>query len=480
MSTGDKALQAAVAVTRFGLGARPGELAAIGGDARGWLKAQIRDAGADLPQGLDRRLPTLTENSQAFALYTAAAGEARRDRLAAVAAAGGQMAPAPTAPKGPDAVEAAKRDARRPLQEALQQDMLGRVHLGAMTEAGFRERWALFWANYFTVATKGFRSSVVVGPFEREAIRPKVFARFEDLLMSAVTHPGMLTYLNQTGSVGPGSPAGLRRNKGLNENLAREVLELHTIGADAGYSQADVTEFTRALTGWSQGGLNSPQGVGFVFRAAAHEPGERTVLGRRYPEGGQEQARQVLADLCRHPATARRVAHRLAQHFVADDPNPALVARLERAWRDSEGDLAEVAQALVEAPEAWTLELAKLKTPYEFVVSAYRAAGAAPRNAQQDVVRPLNSLGQRPFGARQPNGWSDLGADWAAGDALIKRLTWARSFAAATAPQGSPVELADDVLGGRLSQPVRMAVARAPSRNEAFTLLLMSPEFQRR
>jgi uncharacterized protein (DUF1800 family) len=187
-----------------------------------------------------------------------------------------------------------------------------------------------------------------------------------------------------------------------------------------------------------------------------------------------------MVDLANNPATARHIARKLAVHFVADDPPPALVGRLEKAFGRSGGDLAAVAEALIEAPEAWTPEAAKLKTPYEFLVSAYRAADASPAIGPKEVAQPLTLLGQRPWGAPQPNGWSDMAADWAAPDALVKRLAWARAFATRYAPTGDPAEVADQALGARLTPAARTAISRAESRSEAFALLLMSPEFQRR
>jgi uncharacterized protein (DUF1800 family) len=308
-----------------------------------------------------------------------------------------------------------------------------------------------------------------------------VFGRFEDLLVASSTHPGMLIYLDQARSAGPNSLAGQRRQMGLNENLAREILELHTVGADAGYSQADVTEFARALTGYSIGSereLVEQQGR-FLFRPQLHEPDARTVMGRTYAAGEADQARRILADLAAHPATADHVARKLAVHFVADDPPPALVARLRQAFLDSHGDLAEVATSLVTAPEAWDPAACKFKTPNEFLVSSYRAVDAAPTLAPREVVQPLTALGQRPFSAPQPNGWSEQASDWAAPDAVVKRLTWAAAFADAHAP-AEPMALAQASLGARLSPAVATAVSRAESRSEALTLLLMSPEFQRR
>jgi uncharacterized protein (DUF1800 family) len=459
---------AAIAVTRFGLGARPGEIAAAANDPKGWLKAQIRTEGAE-------RFETSGETS---AMRMAEYREFLRERATA---------------DSKDPEMARRLAAQSPIRENAGGDALARVRLGVQTPAGFRERWALFWANHFTVSATKAQVAGLVGPFETEAIRPHVFGRFADLLVAAETHPAMLLYLDQTQSVGPNSraamqprrregalPGGPRRPTGLNENLAREILELHTLGVDGGYTQADVTEFARALTGLSLSGPRDPVADQVVFRELAHEPGARRVLGRAYPSGGKMQGGAILGDLARHPSTARFVCTKIARHFTADTPPPALVSRLEAVWRATDGDLSRVAHALIEAPESWTPALAKLKTPMEFVISSWRALDVAPRGPGQ-FNQTLNGLGQRPFGAPSPEGWPDEAEPWAAADAMVKRLRFAENLAAQSAPRHSdPTALARSALGARLSPPTATAVARAESRPEAIALLLMSPEFQRR
>jgi uncharacterized protein (DUF1800 family) len=504
MTIDTRNLNAAIAVTRFGLGARPGEIDQAANDPLGWLKSQIRREGADQPLPSAYPLPVRPFVRAQFIAGAKPTGQGMMD-----------MTLAPPAPPSPtDLVyqpsdrlptmqaafrtfgdyqqqqKAAKddpmlrRQAVAPLLELAGEEILARTRLAATTPAGFRERWTLFWSNHFTMAAKGLPETVAVGPFEREAIRPHVFGRFQDLLIASSSHPGMLLYLDQAQSIGPNSQAGLRRGgkAGLNENLGREIMELHTVGADAGYTQADVTEFARALTGWSMGGANGPpeQEGAFVYRANFHEPGARTIMGKTYPDLGQDQALVVLKDLAANPHTADHLARKIAIHFVADDPPPALVARLRSAYLESRGDLAVVAAALISAPESWEPAPRKFKTPYEYLVSAYRAADAAPRDPAKEINQPLAALGQRPFTAPQPNGWSETAADWAAPDAVVKRLTWAQGFANAYAPQTPPPDEAKAVLGARLGDKTLTAVTRAESRPEAFAILLMSPEFQRR
>jgi uncharacterized protein (DUF1800 family) len=320
-----------------------------------------------------------------------------------------------------------------------------------------------------------------------------VLGRFEDMLTASSRHPAMLLYLDQATSIGPDSQAGRRRKAGLNENLAREIMELHTVGVGGGYSQADVTEFARALTGWSvgrgreaaaagQAGASDPGEAGaFMFRPFTHEPGARTVLGRTYANDGEGQGLAILHDLAVHPATARHIARKLAIHFVSDDPPAALVGRLEASFRSSGGRLDRVAETLVDSPEAWRPEAAKLKSPYEFIVSTWRAAGVAPDLDQpQRFAGSMTALDQRPFSPPSPKGWPDSSAEWAAPDQIVKRMAWAEQAAGAMAPAMDPGEVARQALGARLGPDAATAIARAETRREAFAVLLMSPEFQRR
>ncbi len=466
LSLPSKDLMAAIAATRFGLGARPGEIDAAKADPQGFLIAQIRREGADIP---------------------ANDGETSAERLTLLRDAQIKLRAARKA-QGSDSFALAEqsREVRQRTRQRFNADFLARVQLAARTPDAFRERWALFWANHFTVSATKQTTTAVVGPFEREAIRPYVFSSFENLLVASSTHPAMLTYLDQAQSIGPQSRAAQfaarRRNKadaGLNENLAREILELHTVGIDAGYTQGDVTEFARALTGFSIGREEDGRAGQFVFREQAHEPGARTILGRRYAEAGVGQGLAVLRDLAADPRTARHVCGKIARHFVADVPPPSLVQRLEQRWMATGGDLAAVAKILVESPEAWDPTPAKIKTPYEYALSTWRLIGAEP-SAFERIAPILTSLGQKPFAPPSPKGWPEDAQTWAAPDALIKRMQWAQGFAAAVADQTDPNALAASALGARLTPLAAKAVARAETRREAFALLIMSPEFQRR
>ncbi len=485
----DAQTRAAIALTRFGLGARPGDIESVAGDPQGWLIAQIRPIGAPMPAD---GLPTTRNRLSAWQTFQTSQRERRRDRADAAETTGApdQMASASTtaADRPPASADAganaearfdATMTARRELRQQSDQEFLMRTRHGSTTSAGFAERWALFWANTLSVSATKFPSAVFMGPYEREAIRPNVFGPFEDLLVAAETHPAMLVYLDQAQSVGPNSRNGQQTGAGLNENLAREIMELHTLGADAGFTQSDVTELARALTGWAMPRAREGETEKvFNFYPRLHEPGPRTILGKTYAEGGLDQGQAILRDLANHPATARRAAKRIASHFVSDTPSPALVDALERAWIDSGGDLAVVARVLVQTPESWAAEPAKFKTPYEFVVSTHRALGTSPQ-AVQGLQIPLVEMGQPAFSAPSPEGWPDTAADWAGPDAIVKRFEWAKVVGTRSA-QKDPVATAEAALGARMGERTRQTVARAESRAEGLTLFLMSPEFQRR
>ena len=453
-----------VALHRFGLGASPGDRARVGADARGFVIAQLNGPvptiGAQLP----------------------ASDEATRRRHAAEATrkeASQRPAPSTMAEAG------AVKDEEPHIEMTLfRAEAAARFQQLASAERGLIERLVLFWSNHFTVsAAKGAAVRALVGAFEREAIRPHVLGRFQDMLMAVEQHPAMLIYLDNTQSFGPNSRAGLNRERGLNENLARETLELHTLGVDGGYGQADVGALARIYTGWGITGPQQgpPDGGRFNFAPPRHEPGPQTLLGRTYPErqgkAGLEQGGAALADLARHPSTARFIARKLARHFVADEPPTTLVAKLEAAFTASDGDLSTVTRALLEAPEAWSAPLAKLRTPMDFMAALMRAAGRAPEGPA--MIIGLRLMGQPLWQAPGPNGWPDTTAAWLAPEAMAARLDIAAQWGR-RAGDVDPLDLANDILGPAASRDTREAIAGAESRAQGLALLFMSPEFQRR
>jgi uncharacterized protein (DUF1800 family) len=341
------------------------------------------------------------------------------------------------------------------------------------TTTPFRERLVWFWANHFTVSIRRGEVAPMAGAYIREAIRPHVTGRFRDMLLAVMQHPAMLLYLDNAGSFGPNSRGGQRQNKGLNENLARECLELHTVSPAAGYTQDDVIALAKLITGWSVERRDNP---GFRFRPQIHEPGDKTLLGRTFPEG-QDGGQQALLFLADHPYTQLHIATKLVRHFVADNPPPHAVRRLQIVLRATGGDLRAASLELIRLPGAWT-PLAKLRTPQELVLAAVRGAGLPP-DRRPPFNRVVNGLGQGMFNAPFPIGWPDTAADWAGPEAMVRRIDWVYGFAD-RAELAEPATLSDTVLGPLLSPATASALRTAGSRRDAITLLLASPEFQRR
>lgn len=361
-------------------------------------------------------------------------------------------------------------------------EVVARVKLALEAETGFGERLVQFWSNHFCIgATKSNMTRIMAGAYEREVIRPHVFGRFEDMLLAAESHPAMLDFLDNRLSIGPASPAGKRRGRGLNENLAREILELHTLGVSGGYAQVDVTNLARIITGWTVVGREAVLGFpgSFAFNAGLHEPGAPELLGKPYGQPGKEKGLAALTDLARHPATADFIAIKLVRHFVADDPPPALVRDLSAVFRKTEGNLAAVSRALIESDAAWSAEPTKIRSPQEFLLAAFRALG---RKAEfGPIAGPLGTMGQPFWQPSGPNGYPDGNEAWASPEGIKTRIDvaagWGRQ-AAGSVPD--PRALTEDILGPLLSPETRAAVARADSKPQALALLLMSPEFQRR
>ncbi len=369
----------------------------------------------------------------------------------------------------------------RPAQAFFRTDAAARLKQACAAPVGYVERLTAFWSNHFCVSTaKSEIGRAAAGAFEREAIRPHVLGRFADMLMAVERHPVMLNFLDNAQSVGPDSKAGQRRKVGLNENLGREILELHTLGVGSGYTQTDVTQLARILTGWTfvgrEGKLGEP-GT-FVFNPNAHEPGPAQLLGRTYSQEDVVQGEAALADLAREPATAHHVAFKLARHFVADSPDPALVGRLAEVFRKTDGDLAALARALVLDPDAWSAPPTKMRNPWEFTVAVYRAFGRDPDDPNP-ALGALNQLGMPLWRPAGPNGFTDLGADWASPEGMKTRVELAAQFARQVKNAPKPPELLEQLLGPAASPATREAVGRAESEAQAYALLILSPEFQK-
>ena len=468
-------MQAEIAVLRFGLGARPGDLQGVGADPRAWLLAQTKGPA---PLAVDAALAT---SEQIFAGLLAARDEKQQMKREAAQSA------------DPKVAFNAIREAYQPHYRA---QVLARAQSAALTTRPFAERLVHFWSNHFTVSADKGVVYGLAGTLENEAIRPHISGRFVDLLMAVEQHPAMIAFLDNQYSAGKDSAAAQfvsrfrgpdidapKRQFGINENLAREILELHTLGVHGGYGQADVTSFAQIITGWSIGGGKGRLAGGapgrFYFRDNLHEPGAKVFMGKTYAEGGQRQGEAVLADLAQKPATANFIATKLVRHFIADDPPPAAVERVARAYLKSGGDLPSVYAALIESPDAWEPDARKFKTPQDLVFSTLRALQASP-SQPEEVIRTFDLLGQRQYTPGSPAGWPDTSKSWDGSDALMHRVLWASRVGAKYERGIEPTELATASLGAYARPETLTALRRAASSGQAVALLLMSPEFQRR
>jgi uncharacterized protein (DUF1800 family) len=490
----DPKTEAAIALHRFGLGPRSGAIAAIASDPRGALLAELERAGAGrisdpnlLTSGEAARLVfdfRQAQRAASAALDTRqpqrAVSLAERAEREAEQRAARNNSPADSTmqPRAPAQSQRINLGNAIPQQIYLEE---ARARLGAALDAqiGFAERLAWFWSNHFCVSADKGQVRPIAGAYEREAIRANLRGRFADMLIAVETHPAMLMYLDNAGSIGPNSVAGKNSGRGLNENLAREILELHTLGVRTVYTQDDVTRFANVITGWTVvPPRQDPVRAGtFTFNERMHQPGAQTIIGKDYPDTGYGQGRAVLAALARHPATAKHIATKLARHFVADDPPLALVERLTRRYLDTDGDLKELAKALVAAPEAWASPPAKLKRPGEWIVGALRASGVKEPNIPP-VMQAQNMLGERLWRPPAPNGFADDDATWL--DGLAQRLDVANQLARRLGDSLDPRAVFDESIAPLASAETRQTIARAESRPQALALLFMAPEFQRR
>jgi uncharacterized protein (DUF1800 family) len=459
------------ALNGFGLGARPGDVRRVD-DPRGWLRAQL-DAGAPLLQSSpETSRDAISRAVSAFRSIGQANDREQRE---------------------------ARRQARRQLIEIAGAEGRAALTERATTERPFVERLVAFWSNHLCVSVA---AKVLVVPFagsyEREAIRPHVLGRFEDMVLASARHPAMLVYLDNVQSIGPGSRAGRfsgragrGQQRGLNENYARELLELHTLGVNGGYTQQDVQDLAKILSGWTVGGLvrggrgrqgrprnrAAESGTGFLFQEALHEPGAKAVLGVRYGEAGVEEGERVIRALCRHPSTAKFLATKLVAHFVSDDPPPAAVDRIARTFRESGGDLRAVSLALVDLPEAWTGSARKFRTPQDWMVAVLRAFGA--HEVAESVMPVLRQLRHPLWSPQSPKGFGDRTDEWADPDSLLNRAELSRTVARRLRTRRVDPRVLVDTIDAPQDDPLRrMAADSSIAADERVALALAGPAFQ--
>jgi len=463
-------LEGALAVHRFGLGARPEEIEAASRDPKAWLLAQL-DGPADQPTPVIPGSALLSggalvvadrqfhEKEKALRLAKKANGEVDED---------------------------AKKALYKARYDMISADMAARFALGFKTQKPFAERLVWFWTNHFGVSSANGDCAPYLGAFEREVVRPNINGKFEIMVLAAMTHPAMLYYLNNVQSIGPNSQAGQRSKRGLNENLGRELMELFTLGVDGGYSQADVIAMAKLLTGFAID-TDGPGDNGFRFYPNRHEPGPITLRGKTYPSG-EEGTRAAITDLANDPATAHHVAVKFATAFIADNPSAQSVKRLEESFKKTGGDLRVLAETALSDPHAFQPALTKLRSPVEFVTATYRMLDLPKADAKPDqsanqvrgAMGVARLMGEFPMSAPSPKGWPLESDAWSGPDAVLMRIEWARQVSQRIQPNVDVVAMAAQGLGPLMSESTSTAIAHASSKSEAVALLLSSPEFQRR
>jgi uncharacterized protein (DUF1800 family) len=443
--------QASIAVNRFGYGARGDELALAKSSPKKWIKSQLLPISfiTTLAHSNDIFMEHARYQKQKKLLKKNKSLETKMNKMN-------------------------KNFARTALKEMSIDTLKQAIH------SSHSVSWRLldFFSNHFSVSTNGRLMTGLAATLEREAILPNLLGNFEDMLLAVEQHPAMLIYLNNERSFGPNSRIAKKRNKGLNENLAREILELHTLGVNGGYKQNDVVELAKGITGWSVKNPNKERNAGFIFRPYGHEPGTRTLLGKKYLPKGIAQGQQMLRDLAMQPATAKYLCYKLAHHFVSDNPSPALLAKMETTWLNNQGNITQVMHALFDADEAWIESPQKYKTPRDFIISAQRAL-ALKKSNDKALLNSLINLGQQPFNAGSPAGFSDDEKDWLGASALMARIDWS-TMISGYLKRANAEKVMKLALGESVSDLTYQMVMRAESRQQALSLLLMSPEFQRR
>jgi uncharacterized protein (DUF1800 family) len=511
---------ALVALNRFGFGARggaSGDFVNAASDPRGFVKAELarpngvllevpgllstpalgkavfayqfeiqqaRDAAAKMPATeANPSQPAADTKAQRrnLSLNSIAMDMSPKEPAMQATENGGAQAMAPAETMQPNAAKPPAQPLNI-IQKTYRAEALARLQRAVIADCGFVERLVVFWSNHFCIsANKGGLARMWAGSFEREAIRPHVLGRFGDMLKAVEQHPAMLFFLDNQQSLGPESRAGQNRKRGLNENLAREIMELHTLGVGGGYSQDDVTSLARIITGWTYAGRQGQLGApgSFAFNANAHQPGAQRVMGKIYESNGVAQGEAVLADIARHPSTAKFIATKFVRHFVADDPPSALVARLQKVFGETDGDLRALTVALLDSDEAWQAPLTKVRSPYEFLVATGRLLARIPEDPGR-YLGGLNVLGQPLWSPAGPNGFPDTNAAWAAPEGMKLRLDISAQLASRLADSIDPRDLLELVAADAASEETRRTIERAESRQQALALLLMSPEFQRR
>ncbi len=463
-------MNSVIANNRFGLGVKPSDSKI---DSKEFLLSQISNFNPK-PDALNS-IANTSELMRSFSEYQIQKKEAKNNNI-----------------------QQRENEERQFLRKNVLASVNARTEIALNSQTPFMERLVHFWSNHFAISNEKLAVRALAGPYEFEAIRPNINKTFLDLLLAADTHPAMLLYLDQTRSIGPNSPQGKRVNArnedkkiGINENLAREILELHTLGVNGGYNQNDVTEFAKAMTGLTivrerktPSNQNLSYGASY-FEPLMHEEGPRQILGKNYRNFGNIQYVEILKDVCKHPSTAKFIAFKLARHFAGDNPPQSLVNKLTNEFTRTNGDLKSLYAVLINADEIWAVNnanqqsLLKFKTPWEWLVSSLRALNyTSVKN--MDINGLMTNLGQTVWQPKAPKGYDDTESAWAAPDALMRRVEFISGLTGRIKQDIKPVELAQTILGDSLSSHTKTAISRAESQQSGLSLLFLSPEFLRR
>lgn len=465
-----------IAVNRFGYGAKPNELILASKSPKEWLIKQLAQSP---PVAFNSSLPSSSDIFLQLQVY-------RKNKKAAkktVKELAGKDLNKPMSREG-----IVNKKVRNPALKLLNQLASDAIEQAIQSDHSLNWRLLDFFSNHFSVSASGPVMTAIAPTLEREVIAPNLLGNFEDLLVQVCQHPAMLIYLNNERSFGINSQINKngrgKKKVGLNENLAREILELHTLGVDGGYQQQDVTALAKGITGWSVARIGRDEGSGFLYRANGHEPGNFTLLGKSYKKSRKnaKQGEMMLRDLANHPATARHVSFKLAHHFISEQPPESLINKMVKRWLATKGNIKEVVITLINAEESWHVDSQKFKTPREFVISSLRSIGGNKKMNQRQLMKSLSALGQKPFNAGSPAGFSDSGNDWNGGSALMARIDWSAALSSKLSfkHKVNVENIMTNSFGLHISELSYKTVLRAESKEQAMTLLLMSPEFQRR
>ena len=457
MSTTSSVDKAVIAVNRFGLGARGDELSLASADPKAWLIQQLQ------PIKFQTKQPTSNELLAGF--YDIR----KQERM---------LKKANESEQNSAEIKAINKKRGKYIRNAYTSTVTDSFVQALNSSNSLSWRLLDFYSNHFSVTSQGAAMGILSPTLEREAIAPHIHGKFEDLLLAVTSHPAMLIYLNNERSFGENSKLGRKKNVGLNENLAREILELHTLGVDGGYHQQDVIELAKGITGWSVATEKKDGTNGFKFRSFGKEPGNRVLLGKVYKQKDIKQGIAMLQDLANHPKTAKHVSRKLVKHFISDQPNEELVADMVDTWMKTGGDLKQVTITMINNDLAWQPTKAKFKTPREYLMSSLRALNLKKVESKK-LIYALTNLGQQPFKAGSPKGYSDEQQDWDGSNALLARIDWT-AMLARQMRNANAENIMNRTLALNTDAHTYKSVIRAESRSQAFMLFFMSPEFLRR